>query len=74
MKWPEFVDEAKHAWRMFSMQCMGAALAIQLTWSQIPDDLKQAIPHRWVEWITSSLLVLGMVGRLFKQNLPGDQK
>lgn len=63
----KFIEEAKHAWRLFSMQAMGAALAIQGAWEAAPDDLKASIPHQWVSYATVALLVLGMLGRLVKQ-------
>lgn len=63
----QLIDEAKHAWKMLSMQAMGAALALQGAWSQAPDDLKASIPHQWVTYATVALLVLGMLGRLVKQ-------
>lgn len=67
MKW---IDDVKQAWRMLSMQAMGAALALQVTWSQIPDDMKASVPHQWVTYATGALMVLGMLGRLVKQEKP----
>jgi hypothetical protein len=69
----KLIDEAKQAWRMLSVQCMGAALALQVTWAQLPQDLKDAIPHQWVAYATVALLVLGVLGRLVKQDLPGGK-
>lgn len=66
----KFIDDAKRWWRMFSMQAMGAALAIQGAWEVIPPDMKAGIPHQWVTRVTAALLVLGMVGRLVKQDKP----
>lgn len=63
----KLVDDAKRAWRWLSMQCMGAALALQLTWDSIPPELKASIPPRTLTYITVGLLVLGLGGRLVKQ-------
>lgn len=54
------------------MQAMAAALALQGAWSQAPDDLKASVPHEWVSYATVALLVVGMVGRLVKQDKTDD--
>lgn len=64
----KLIDEAKHAWRMLSMQAMAAAGAIQGAWMYVPDDMKASIDHRIVSGVTIALLVLGMLGRLVKQD------
>lgn len=64
----KLIEEAKHAWKMLSMQAMAAAVALQGVWSQLPDDLKSSIPHEWVSYATVGLLVVGMVGRLVDQS------
>lgn len=61
------VDDARRAWRWFSVQCMGLALALQGAWEVLPAEMKSGIPPRAVTYITLSLLVLGIVGRLVKQ-------
>lgn len=62
------VDDARRAWRWFSVQCMTLALVLQGAWEAMPDDLKSGIPPRAVTLITLALLVLGIVGRLVKQD------
>jgi hypothetical protein len=63
----KLVDGARRAWRWFSVQCMALALALQGTWELMPDDLRSGIPPRAVTIITLALLVLGIFGRLLKQ-------
>jgi hypothetical protein len=63
----KLIDDAKQAWRKFSMQAMAAAIALQGAWQAAPDDMKASIPHQWVSYATMALLVLGMLGRLVKQ-------
>lgn len=66
----KFIDEARHFWRMFSVQAMTAAGAIQGAWMYVPDDMKTTLGHRLVSGLTIVLLALGVIGRLVKQDLP----
>jgi hypothetical protein len=61
------VDDAKRAWRWFSVQAMAWAIAIQGAWEFVPDDMKAGIPAKLVTVVTVGLLVLGIAGRLVKQ-------
>lgn len=63
----KLVDDARRAWRWFSMQCMALALALQVAWETMPPELQAGVPPRAVSVITWALLVLGIVGRLVKQ-------
>lgn len=63
----KFVDDAKQAWRWFSVQAMVLAGAIQGAWVFIPEDMKSSIPQNIVQWVTISLLVFGVAGRLVDQ-------
>lgn len=63
----KLVDDARRAWRWFSMQCMAGAVAVQGAWELIPADLKSGIPPKAVTYITLGLLAMGIVGRLVKQ-------
>lgn len=62
------VDDWKNAWRWFSMNCMVIATAIQGAWVYIPEDLKTNIPASLVSTVTILLLILGIAGRLIKQD------
>lgn len=64
------VDNAKQAWKWFSVQAMALALAIQGAWEVLPDDMKASIPHNLVTYTTLALLALGIGGRLVKQDKP----
>lgn len=66
----KLVDDFRKAYKWFSMQCMALALALQGAWEFIPDDLRSGVPPRAVTVITLGLLVLGIVGRLIKQDKP----
>lgn len=63
----KLVDNAKQAWRWISVQAMVAAGVLQVVWETIPADLKTSMPDSYVRWITLSLLVLGVAGRLVDQ-------
>lgn len=64
----KLVDNARDAWRWFSVQAMALAVAIEGAWLAIPPDLKSRIPETWVDAVTMGLLVLGIFGRLVKQS------
>lgn len=64
----KLVDNARDAWRWFSVQAMALAVAIEGAWLAIPPDLKSRIPETWVDALTMGLLVLGIFGRLVKQS------
>jgi hypothetical protein len=63
----KLVDDAKKAWRWFSVQAMVLAGAIQGSWIFIPDDMQLSIPKGVVQGATIVLLVLGVAGRLVDQ-------
>jgi hypothetical protein len=61
------VDNARDAWRWFSVQAMALAVAVEGAWLAMPLDLKTRIPETWVDAVTMGLLVLGIFGRLVDQ-------
>lgn len=70
----QLIDECKHWWKMFSVQMMGLSIAIQGAWGAFGDDLKTYIPHFVASGISMALLLLGIGGRLVKQNsIAGDK-
>lgn len=66
----KLVDDARKAWRWFSIQAMALAAAIQGAWMFIPDDMKASIPPNVVQTATLALLAFGIAGRLVKQDKP----
>lgn len=71
MKKLQLVEDWRKAWRWFSVNAMVLAAAIQGAWLQIPDDMKASIPPALVSYSTITLLVLGVLGRLLKQDGEG---
>jgi hypothetical protein len=63
----KLVDDAKRAYRWFSVQAMVWAIAIQGAWEFVPDDMKTGLSPKLVSGLTVGLLVLGLIGRLVKQ-------
>lgn len=63
----KLVKEWRACWRMFSVQAMVLAGAIQGAWVFLPPEMIASIPAEWVRVITVVLLVLGVVGRLVQQ-------
>ena len=61
------VDNAKNAWRWFSVQSMVLAVAIQGSWMFLSDEQKATLPTNFVQYLTLVLLALGLIGRLVKQ-------
>lgn len=63
----KLVDDWRQAWRWISINSMTLAGSMQLTWINIPDDLRQGFDPILINYLTVGLLVLGIVGRLVKQ-------
>jgi hypothetical protein len=68
----KLVDNAKSWYKMFSVQAQIAAGSILGSWGLVPDDLKQNLPQNIVIGIALTLLVLGVIGRLIKQDSVND--
>jgi hypothetical protein len=49
------------------VQAMVWAIAIQGAWEFVPDDMKAGLSPKLVSGLTVGLLVLGLIGRLVKQ-------
>ncbi len=64
----KLIENASKWWRMFSIQAMTLAGAIQMAWLALPEDLKSSIPSDMIQWVTFTLLILGAAGRLIKQD------
>jgi hypothetical protein len=63
----EIVHNWRSAWRFISMRAMAANVAFLGTWAALPDDLKSALPSWLVPTVAVIVLVIGMGGRLIKQ-------
>lgn len=63
----KLIPNWKRAWRMFSVQAMALAGAIQGAWPLVPEDLKTSLPPTLVHWVSVALLLAGIAGRLVDQ-------
>jgi len=65
----KLIPNWRQAWRMFSVQAMTIAGAMQAAWVAIPPDLKSHVPDGLVIGLTVTVLALGIVGRLVDQGV-----
>lgn len=63
----KLVEDARKAWRWFSVQAMALSVALLGGWELLPADLKASLSETQVRWTAIVLLVLGVAGRLVKQ-------
>ncbi len=63
----DLIHNWREAWRWISMWAMAANVAFLGTWAALPDDLKTALPSWIVPTAAVIVLVIGMAGRLIKQ-------
>lgn len=61
------VDNWRKALGWFSIQIPAVNTAFLLTWANLPPKFQDALPLPWVIGIAVGLLVLGILGRLVKQ-------
>ena len=65
----QLIPNWRQAWRMFSVQAMTLAGALQGAWLAIPPDLKAHVPDGLVYVVTLAILALGVIGRLVVQRV-----
>jgi len=64
----KLVDNAKSWWKMFSMQAQVINTALLVSWQSLPSTLQTILPVQYLLIIAVGLLILGMVGRMVKQD------
>lgn len=64
----KLIPQWKRCLRMFSVQAMVLAGAIQGAWVALPAEMKAAVSDDWMRYITITLMVAGVVGRLVVQD------
>jgi len=68
------VENASSWWKMFSMQAQVMNTALLVSWQTLPTTLQTILPVQYLLIIAVILLVLGMIGRMVKQNNINDTK
>ncbi|MBX6361103.1 MAG: hypothetical protein IRZ03_13605 [Acidobacterium ailaaui] len=66
LKKPRLVPYWRDAWRWFSVHSMALAMAVQGAWLMVPDDLRDHL-QRVAPWVSITILVFGLIGRLIEQ-------
>lgn len=61
------IPEWKKCLRMFSVQAMLVAGAIQGAYIALPADMQEMVPDSWMRILTFAVLGLGAIGRLIEQ-------
>ena len=69
----QLIPEWRKAWKMFSMQFVAAAAAVQAAVLSLPETIRQFVPDKWMHVLAMFLLVGAMVGRLIQQEKPDDR-
>lgn len=64
----KLITNWRQTWRFFSIWAMTATGAIQAAWLGIPEGMKRSIPDDWINAVSLALLVLGVIGRMVKQD------
>lgn len=63
----KLIPQWKRCLRMFSVQAMVLAGAIQGAWVALPHEMKASVSDDWMRYITIALMVAGVIGRLVVQ-------
>lgn len=63
----KLVDDARQAWRWFSIWALGALGALPVIWTQIPPESQALIPPEWRPWVLLVIALAGIAGRTIKQ-------
>lgn len=69
----KLVDNARSAWRWFSVQAMALAATTQLVWLSLTPEQQAEIGSGKVSTGTAIVLGLGLIGRLIDQRKPIDR-
>lgn len=64
----KLVENAKGAWRWFSVQAAATVALIPLIWSQLPPETQALIPADARPWVITAVAVAGILGRLIDQS------
>ena len=68
----KLVDDAKHAWKWFSVNIPALNAAFLGTWALLPPKFQEALSPPWVIGISVFLITAGIFGRLIQQT-PKDK-
>ena len=66
----KIVDDARRAWRWFSVQALAVLAVVPLIWSELPPEVQALVPGEWKPWVLAAVAVAGILGRLVDQDKP----
>lgn len=67
------VPEWRKGWRFISVRAAALQAGVLIAWAQMPDDLKNALPHWLMPAIAGFVLFVGTCGAFLNQkNLKSD--
>jgi di/tricarboxylate transporter len=66
----KLVDDARRAWRWFSVQALAVLAVVPLIWGELPPEVTALIPAGWHPYILAGVAVAGIMGRLVDQGKP----
>jgi hypothetical protein len=61
------VDNARNAWRWFSVQAFAAIIALPFVWPLLPGDVRAFMPKEWEPYAFAVIAFGGLAGRLVDQ-------
>lgn len=64
----KLVENAKSAWKWYSVQALGVLAVVPMVWVDLPADIKSHIPDEWMPYVVSVIALGGLVGRLKAQS------
>jgi len=63
----KLVDNARNAWKWWSVRIAMFMAVLPPVWMELPDDIKAFIPPHWRPWIASGIAVAIIIARLIPQ-------
>lgn len=64
----KLVENAKAAWKWYSVQALGVLTVVPIVWIELPADIKAHIPDEWMPYVVSAVALGGLIGRLKAQS------
>lgn len=64
------VPDARRAWKWISVHALLLITSLPELWNWLPADLKVAIPHDKLIYVTSVIALAGLLGRFIHQEKP----
>jgi hypothetical protein len=70
MNLPTLIDNARSAWRLYSVQAFVALITLETMWLAVPAEIKAGLSPSFVHWVSLVVAVGGLIGRFMKQRIP----